>query len=206
MAGDAIVSIDGTVINSIDAFKAALAENVGKNMQIDVRNKNDVTNTMAVLGYLDPPATGVSIGAVKTESLPFWRAVPQSAVGYWNILLSFKKGIVATIQGTVPFEAAGPVGIAQATVQVARLGIAPLLSFAAFISINLGIVNILPLPALDGGRIFFVLLEWVRRGKRVSPKTENLVHAIGFVLLITLMLLATWGDISRIMSGRSLGP
>jgi regulator of sigma E protease len=120
--------------------------------------------------------------------------------------LIYKNGIVETIKGTVPFQVSGPVGIAQATGEVARMGIGPLLMFAALISINLGIVNLLPLPALDGGRVVFVLLEWVRGGKKVSAKTENLIHTIGFLLLIALMLLATYGDISRIISGAGIFP
>ncbi|GAG46979.1 unnamed protein product, partial [marine sediment metagenome] len=85
-------------------------------------------------------------------------------------------------------------------------GISPLLEFAAFLSINFAIINIFPLPALDGGRIVFVLLEWVRRGKRISPKTEGLIHAIGFILLMTAILAITYQDIIRIISGESLIP
>ncbi len=77
------------------------------------------------------------------------------------------------------------------------------MEFAAFLSINLAIINILPLPALDGGRIAFVLLEWVRRGRRISAKTEGTVHMIGFAMLIGLILIITYQDIIRIISGGS---
>ena len=96
--------------------------------------------------------------------------------------------------------------IAQITGEVAKAGISPLLEFAAFLSINLAIINIFPLPALDGGRIVFVLLEWVRPGKRISPGTEGLIHGIGFALLIAAMLAITYQDIIRIISGESLIP
>jgi len=89
---------------------------------------------------------------------------------------------------------------------VAKAGISPLLEFAAFLSLNLAIINIFPLPALDGGRIVFVLLEWVRRGKRVPPKTEGLVHFIGFVMLMAVIMLITYQDIIRIVSGESFIP
>jgi regulator of sigma E protease len=98
------------------------------------------------------------------------------------------------------------VGIAQMTGEVAQAGLSPLLLFAGFLSINLAIINILPLPALDGGRIVFVLLGWIRRGRRISPKTEGLVHAIGFALLIAAMLAVTYQDIIRIIAGESLIP
>jgi len=78
------------------------------------------------------------------------------------------------------------------TGEVAKSGITPLLLWMAFISINLGIVNLLPLPALDGGRIFFVFLEMIRGGRRISPKIEGLIHGIGFLLLIGLMILITF--------------
>jgi len=92
------------------------------------------------------------------------------------------------------------------TGEVAQAGFSPLLEFAAFLSINLAIINILPLPALDGGRIVFVLLEWVLRGRRVPARTEGLIHLIGFAMLITFLLAVTYQDIIRIISGESLLP
>ena len=113
----------------------------------------------------------------------------------------FKNGIVSMIIGTIPAQVTGPVGIAQMTGEIARIGFSPLLEFAAFLSINLGIINIFPLPALDGGRIAFVLLEWLRRGKRISVKAETRVHAIGFVLLMAFFLAVTYKDILGIING-----
>ena len=108
--------------------------------------------------------------------------------------------------GAEPVEVTGPVGIAQLTGEVAKLGISPLLEFASIISINLAIINIFPIPPFDGGKIVFVLLEWVRRGKRVSPRTERLIHTIGFILLIAAILAITYNDIMRFISGESLIP
>ena len=109
------------------------------------------------------------------------------------------------IRGSIPVSLTGPVGIAQLTGEIVKTGIANLLSFAAVISLNLGIVNIFPIPAMDGGRIVFVLLEWVRRGKRVSPKTEAMVHSIGFMVLMLLFLVISYHDILRIIRGGSIG-
>jgi regulator of sigma E protease len=100
----------------------------------------------------------------------------------------------------------GPVGIVQATGEIAKYGVIPLFEFAAFISLILGVFNLFPLPALDGGRTAFVLLEWVRGGKRISPKKEGLVHLIGFILLLALLAAITIQDIIRIISGESLVP
>jgi regulator of sigma E protease len=118
-------------------------------------------------------------------------------------LVLFKNGILSLFIGVVPIEVAGPIGIAQIATEVAKAGISPLLEFAAFLSINLAILNILPLPALDGGRIAFVLLEWARRGKRISPKKEGLVHFVGLFMLMSLILVITYQDIVRIINGGS---
>jgi len=206
VAGDRITAFAGTDITSVQQYNDLVTQNLFTQVDLTVVHQNGKTATISLEPSLYPGPTGVTIGTGVKKGLTFVEAVPQSFVQYWNIVLIFKNGIAETIKGTIPFQVSGPVGIAQATGEVARLGIAPLLMFAALISINLGIVNILPLPALDGGRVFFVLLEWIRGGKKVSPKTENLVHTIGFLALIGLMLLATYGDISRIISGTSLIP
>jgi regulator of sigma E protease len=118
----------------------------------------------------------------------------------------FKNEIIRWIIGATAPQVTGPVGIGELSITVAQNGISPLLEFAAFISINLGIVNILPLPALDGGRIAFVLLEMIRGGRKISAKTEGLVHLVGFMLLIGLMLLVTFGDITKIVTTGSALP
>jgi regulator of sigma E protease len=106
-------------------------------------------------------------------------------------------GIQAAVRGQMPFQVTGPIGIYQTTVEIAQTGIERLLEFTAFLSLNLFLVNLLPLPALDGGRLIFVLLEWLRGGKRVPPEKEGVVHAIGMVLLIALMVVVTFADYLR---------
>ena len=123
----------------------------------------------------------------------------------FETLVLFKNGIISMVIGAVPAQFTGPVGIARMTGEYASAGIGPLLEFAAFLSINLAIFNIFPLPALDGGRIAFVVLEWIRKGKRVAPKTEGLVHAVGFALLLAFFALVSFQDIARIISGQPPG-
>jgi len=98
------------------------------------------------------------------------------------------------------------VGIVQVAGEVAHSGISPVLELTAFISIAIAITQIIPFPALDGGRMIFIVLEWLRRGKRVSPKTEGIVHSIGFMILIALMILITYQDVIRWATGGSLVP
>ena len=102
-------------------------------------------------------------------------------------------------------EVAGPVGIAQATGEVVdESGWQTLLDLAALLSINLAIINILPLPMLDGGRIAFVLLEVVRRGRRIAPEKEAIVHLVGLALILTMAVVVTYFDLTRIIGGGSL--
>jgi regulator of sigma E protease len=101
---------------------------------------------------------------------------------------------------------AGPIGIAQVTGEVAEQGLSPLLNFTALLSINLAFLNILPIPMLDGGRMAFVILEIIRRGRRVSPEWESRVHTAGFVLLLALVLFISYEDVFRILQRESLLP
>ena len=119
-------------------------------------------------------------------------------------LLIYKNGIIGMIVGTIPFVPTGPVGIVQVTGEVAHAGVSPLLELTAFISIAIAITQLIPFPSLDGARMLFVVIEWVRRGKRVSPRIENIVHSVGFIILLALMLVITYQDIVRWITGGSL--
>jgi len=93
-------------------------------------------------------------------------------------------------------ELSGPVGIFNYTYEAAERGVAMLLKWSAILSVNLGIMNLLPLPALDGGRLVFLFLEALR-GRPVDPQKEGMVHFLGFAFLMLLILVITWNDIQR---------
>ena len=213
-SGDMFLSINGKPVHNIGDLHRNFYLNLGKEVAVLVKHSDSTTEEIQVIPRWKPPegqgATGVAVSLLDPTTVshhePFWKAIPLGATECIETFILFKNGIISMIIGATPVEVAGPVGIAQITGEVAKAGISPLLEFAGFISINLAIINMLPLPALDGGRIVFVLLEWVRRDKRVSPKTERLVHFIGFVMLMALILLVTYQDIIRIISGESLIP
>lgn len=123
-------------------------------------------------------------------------------------MLLVPRTLAAIFRQSVPAsELAGPVGITYITAQVAReAGFLGVLRTTAAISINLCLVNLFPLPALDGGRLVFVLLEWLRRGRRVPPEWEGAIHMAGFILLIGLAILLTYYDILRVAGGGLGGP
>jgi len=213
-SGDTVLSINDKPVHNIGDLHRNIHLNLGKEVTILVEHGDSTIEEIQVTPRWKPPegqgATGIVVSmlnpTIVSHHEPFWKAIPMGASECIETFVLFKNAIIGMIIGATPVELAGPVGIAQLTGEVAKAGISPLLEFAGFISINLAIINILPLPALDGGRIVFVLLEWVRRGKRVSPKTEGLVHFIGFVMLMALILLITYQDIIRIISGESLIP
>ncbi len=214
LPGDTVISVDGKDIISRNDVSRYIQMNLGTDMDMTVLHENGTTETVSLIPRWKPPQDEGSAGIlpvtenaiVDEVSYPFWEAIPKGFTSCIETFVLFKNGIISMIIGAVPFEVAGPVGIAAVTGEIAQAGMSPLLEFAAFLSMNLAIVNLFPLPALDGGRIAFVLLQWVRRGKRISPKKEGWVHAIGFALLMIFFLAITFQDILRIIRGDSLLP
>lgn len=214
MPEDTIINLNDKPIFNNYELQRHTQLNLGSEITLIIKHSDDTTESFQLIPRWKPPegegALGVAIITINTtvirQSYPFWEAIPKGFVGLYETAVLYKNGIVGVITGAVPADFYGPVGIVQATGEIARYGVASLLEFAAFISMILGVLNLFPLPALDGGRIAFVMLEWVRRGKRISPKKEGLVHLIGFVILMALMLAVTLQDIIRIASGESILP
>ena len=206
---DVILDVNGEPVQNVGDYQQMVQSNLGKEITVTVKHDNgniaEVELTPLVNASAGQGATGVAITDAVRKSDPFWVAIPDGAISYWNMIVLFVTGIVGMIKGSVPVSLTGPIGIAQLTGQIVRTGFANLLTLAAVISLNLGILNMFPIPAMDGGRIVFVLLEWIRHGKRVSPKTEALVHSIGFMVLMLLLIVISYRDILRIISGGGFG-
>ena len=149
------------------------------------------------------------VPATETQSLAPWNALREGAPRAPESLILFVKDIISRIKGGVGesqgVQVTGPVGIAQLTGEVVDVaGWKSLIDLAAMISMSLGVLNILPLPMLDGGRVVFVLLEFVRRGKRVAPEKEAMVHFVGLVAMLLFAVVITYFDIIRIFSGEGI--
>lgn len=211
-AEDTLISVEGHEIKNGGDISRYIQLNLGKEISISVEHADASTETVELTPRWRPPEGEGAIGilyrtenaVIVSESYPPWEAIPIGARSCIEALVLYKNGIAGIILGTIPFTPAGPVGIVQITGEVAQSGISPLLELTAFISIAIAITQLIPFPALDGGRILFVLLEWIRRGKRVSAKTEGIVHSIGFMILLGLIVLITYQDIIRWISGGSL--
>jgi regulator of sigma E protease len=135
-------------------------------------------------------------------------AVGRALDSTWSVVAAIPAGIGQAIAG----QAEGPpvtsiVGIGQLTGEVAQgAGINGLLNLTALLSISLFMINLLPLPALDGGRLLFIFIELLRGGRRIAPEKEGMVHFAGMVVLLALMALITFFDVSRLLQGVRLLP
>jgi len=211
---DTILEINGRTIRNRNDVGYFIQLNLGSEINMLLQRSELGQQEVSLKPRWNPPegqgATGITIIGVDStivrESYPIWKAVPSSITHCWEILVLFKNEVVGWfIRGTPP-QLTGPIGIAELTGEMAKAGLSPLLEFAALISINLAIINLFPFPGLDGGRLIFVALEWVRRGKRISPKREGLVHLIGFIVLILLIMVVSYYDIANIIHGESALP
>lgn len=198
--GDVIEKIDGQVFGSTDEAADYIGtkgeiemvvnvDRLGEKLEYKIRP--EIVDDKAVLG----------VGLVDTGivSYPWYKAIWLGIVGTYKMFVQIIIGFYTVIKSAIVGEPlgvdiAGPVGIAVITGRVARMGLSYILQFTALLSMNLAIINFLPLPALDGGRVLFLIIEKIR-GKAVNQKVEQLVHTVGFLLLIGLMFIVTGRDI-----------
>lgn len=147
-------------------------------------------------------ALGISLVKTAIVEYPWYEAIIKGFTSTINVIILIITTLFDLLKNLiigekVMVDVSGPVGIAYLTKQVTQLGLVYILQFAALLSINLGIINGLPIPALDGGRILFIIIEKIK-GSPVSHKVENFAHTVGFVLLIILMILVTLRDVLKL--------
>ena len=173
---------------------------------------------LGAVTYLQEGAVGITLGLeeprIERVSVPFTQALGNGFGQTVEVVALARNGIIGAITGSrnPQFDspvAVGPVGIGQLSGEVATADISwasrltVLLTLAATLSISLAVINFLPIPGLDGGRLLFVVIEVLRGGKRISPERENMVHFAGFVVLIGLLVVVSVVDVSRLLSGES---
>lgn len=203
---DEIVSIDNVSVSTTEEAIDRITAKKGQELSMLIRRGD---STMTVQGVprteysKNEGALGISLAETALITYPWYESIWQGAVTTvkvtGTIFVYLGKMLASLVGGAekVALDVTGPVGIVYLTKQMTEMGFSYLLWFAALLSINLGIFNILPIPALDGGRIFFILIEKLRKGKPVSAQIENRIHQIGFMLLLFLMLLVTVRDFSQ---------
>lgn len=200
--GDVVEMIDGKLFSTADEARTYIASEAADGTALQVRGQDQTVRTYQLTSELltEANVTGVGIGLVQTGlvSYPFFHAIIQgvaaTALFTTEVVKAFALMIASLVTGQgLGVDLSGPIGIAVITGQVAALGFVYLLQFIALLSINLAVINVLPFPALDGGRILFLFIEKLR-GRAVNQKIEIAAHNLGFMLLMVLVVLVTYKD------------
>ncbi len=195
--GDRIISIDGAPVASWSDVQQEIAKLGGQSATMMLERSGEQIS-LQIVPRKDESTGQVMIGiGPKNDRFSFFGSLRMG----WRETVWFTEQIISIltnmVTGKIPAEGAGPIGMIVMVGQVARTGVINLLTFAAIISIQLGLFNLLPIPALDGSRLVFFAIEAIR-GKPVDPEKESFVHFIGFVLLMVFMVLITFKDLQRL--------
>lgn len=202
--GDVVLSLNGQAITSVKQVQDFNAQHAGQaETVVYARGTEQHTTTLTPTVGKDggPAVWGVGLSESGLVRLPWYKGMyyglRSTFMLTWQILASLGLVLADLIMHQkVAAEISGPVGIAAMTGQVAHLGFQYLLQFAALLSINLAVINFLPIPSLDGGRVLFLFIETLRK-KPINPRVEALVHNVGFTALLVLIALVTFRDISH---------
>lgn len=192
--GDKILSINNKKINSWDDVQAVKNAVNTRELNIKVQRKDTELNIKTTLKEND---RNKIIGIVPVSEKNIVKAIANGPSATWNMAKSMYSGLYSLITGKVSAkELSGPVGIVYLINKGISRGFATVLYLTSLISLNLAIINMLPLPALDGGRLLMVIIRRLT-GKAISSKVEGVIHAVGLGLLLLLTIYVTWNDIVR---------
>ncbi|MRS20025.1 sigma E protease regulator RseP [Enterobacteriaceae bacterium RIT692] len=208
-AGDRIVKVDGQPLSQWQAFAAQVRDNPGKNMALDIeRNGEPVALTLTPEAKQGKEAEGFAGVIPRVIPLPDeyktvrqygpFAAIGEASVKTWQLMKLTVSMLGKLIIGDVKLNnLSGPISIAQGAGLSAEYGVIYYLMFLALISVNLGIINLFPLPVLDGGHLLFLAIEKIKGGP-VSERVQDFSYRIGSILLVLLMGLALFNDFSRL--------
>lgn len=218
VSGDVITKVNNESVSSSDSFIKITNESLGKKVTYEVQRTADgqvYTNKVSLTPRQSPPdgegPTGVTISTIELYYPPVWQRPFygiyygfQDGIFWGKTIFSGLFGLVSGIfKGQAPTDISGPIGIYAVTTEASRNGFLTLLNFVGILSLNLGILNILPFPALDGGRLLFVIIEAITR-KRVPTKVEVAITNIGFLILLILLFAITIGDVRKLIAAGSI--
>lgn len=199
-AGDRIVQMNGSSVTTWEEFTKVIQENANSKVEMLVE-RGEETESLTIIPQEIEDMDGDKIGQAGVYMANEKSVVKTFQWGFkqtYTTTTLIIKNLFMLVTGQLSLDMlSGPVGIYDATDQVIQTGFMNYLLWTAMLSINLGIINLVPLPALDGGRLLFVGIEAVR-GKPIDPQKEGIVHFIGLALLMLLMIIVTWNDIQRL--------
>ncbi|MGB3367281.1 MAG: RIP metalloprotease RseP [Acidaminobacteraceae bacterium] len=195
---DRIVAINGVEITNWDDIISNISDSKSSELiKIDLEKNDGSLKTISLIPMLDEETGRSLIGIRYLPKKDIGKSAYFAITNVGNISKEIVTFLVSMpFKGVSDGDVVGPVGMYKMIGSAAQSGILDLLSLGALISINLGIFNLLPFPALDGGRIVFILIEFVR-GKPLNEEVEGKIHFIGFAILITLMILLVFKDVLR---------
>ncbi len=211
--GDIVIKSNGNEVLDYISYEAPLRAIPGEPANLVVNRGGEILTLSAVVPIVIPddaePLGSEIIQDVQYERVSLLRLIPETIKEFFNTLRRMGEGLLMIIRGQVNIsEIAGPIGMGQLTSEIIERSSLPLwvtlVNLTILLSLNLAILNLLPLPALDGGRLMFVLLEIARRGRRIAPEKEGMVHFVGLIILLGFMIVVAVADIDRIVSGNSL--
>jgi regulator of sigma E protease len=206
-SGDRIISIDNQEFSTTNDLQEYVNDKAGQSLAYAFqRGEETITKdiTPVILEETNRGGIGVSISEMAFVRFPWYLAIIEGIKNtffyLWLIITGFVELLSRLISGGgVSADIAGPVGIAVLTGEIIDLGFTYLLQFAALLSLNLAVINILPIPALDGGRILFLIIEKIK-GRPIKQETEALINNIGFLCLMGLIVLVTFKDIKNLFN------
>lgn len=198
--GDEVIQIEGTSVSTWEEFTSIVQEKPNQEISLVVQ-RGDVEQPIIVTPREAVDPLGETVGQVGVQlgfEKSFLKTFQYGFVQTYDTTKMILTNLLMLVTGQYSIDMlSGPVGIYDFTDRVVQTGFNSFLMWTAMLSVNLGIINLVPLPALDGGRLFFVGIEAVR-GKPIDPQKEGFVHFIGFALLMLLMIVVTWNDIQRL--------
>jgi len=203
--GDIILNINNTKFITDSELQEFVNKNTGQELNYNIKRGSEefvIQATPEILKETGKGGIGVAIAQTGIVKYPWYQAIWQGVITtiilLGAIVVAFFDLIKNLITGAgISAEIAGPVGIATVTGEMANLGWVYLMQFTALLSVNLAVVNFLPFPALDGGRVLFLIIEKLK-GRPVKREVEAFLHYIGFALLMVLIIFVTFKDIARI--------
>jgi regulator of sigma E protease len=191
---------------SVEEAQKFILNNAGKETEINYK-RDDKIYSIKITPRVNPPAgqgaIGIAMDEIGTLKFPWYKSIWEGLKTTYFLLIAVVHSIFYFIYGAIKGtsgldQVMGPVGIVGVTGTAAKFGFAYILGFIAMLSVNLAVINILPLPALDGGRLLFLLIEKIK-GSPVSSKVSSITHGIGMALLLILMLAITYRDILKLI-------
>ena len=194
--GDQVLAVDGQPVESWNDLATEINKHPEEEINLRIKRDNEVINIALTPKYDKQSGRGL-IGItpiVERQKVGFLRSVWLGIKQTGMYIYAIAAGLLQMITGQMSADVSGPVAIAKMVGRASKTGLLRVLELAALISVNLGFMNLLPIPALDGGRLVFLGVEVVR-GKAVDPETEGQAHMVGFVLLILLLLVVTFKDL-----------